>query len=30
MDSIKPAAEIVDEIMADFKATIERMKSLAF
>ncbi len=30
MDSIKPAAEIVDEIMTDFKATIERMKSLAF
>lgn len=30
MESIKPAAEIVDEIMTDFKATIERMKSLAF
>jgi enoyl-[acyl-carrier protein] reductase II len=30
MDSIKPAAEIVDEIMTDFKATIERMNSLAF
>ncbi|MDP1803336.1 MAG: nitronate monooxygenase family protein, partial [Bacteroidota bacterium] len=26
---IKPAAQIVDEIMTDFKATIEAMKSLA-
>lgn len=28
INSIKPAAEIVDEIMNDFKVTIEKMKSL--
>jgi len=30
MNSIKPAADIVDEIMTEFKETIEKLKSLAF
>ncbi len=29
IDTIMPAAKVVDEIMNDFKATIEKMKSLA-
>lgn len=30
MNTIKPAADIVDEIMTEFKETIEKLKSLAF
>lgn len=30
INEIKPAAQIVDEIMTEFKATIENLKSLAF